>query len=283
MKNIVLAQTAGFCMGVALALKKLDQAIDEKKDHQNISTQGPIIHNPQVLAHYREKGVFENTSTENPGPHSVVVIRAHGIPLGVQRGIENTGATIVDATCPKVKKAQMLIGKHSNMGRRLLLFGEKDHPEVKGLVSYANDDYTVFEDTQELEKIMGSLPKNCFLAAQTTQDRQEFEEITQHLEQILGAFPVVDTICMATKERQQEAISIAGDVDYMVVVGGMNSGNTRRLAQVASATGTPCCHVETKDALPIDELGTCTTIGLTAGASTPEEVINGVYSFLHHL
>jgi 4-hydroxy-3-methylbut-2-enyl diphosphate reductase len=270
-------------MGVALALKKLDQAIADKKNKQEIFTQGPIIHNPQVLERYREQGVFECQSIDELGPQSIVVIRAHGIPLAMQQAIERTGATIVDATCPKVKKAQTLIAKNSEQGRHLLLFGEKDHPEVKGLVSYAHTGFTVFESIKELENILTTLSVPCFLAAQTTQDREEFQAIHGRILECLGEIPVMDTICTATKERQLEAISIAKEVEFMVVVGGKNSGNTRRLAQVASATRTPCCHVERKEELPLEKIASCTTIGLTAGASTPEDVINDVFLYLRKL
>ncbi len=283
MKTVHIAKTAGFCMGVALALKKLDQAIASKKDGQTIVTQGPIIHNPQILKYYREKGVFECRSLDEPGPQTIVVIRAHGIPLDVQQTIEKTGATLMDATCPKVKKAQTLIEKHAKEGRHLLLFGEKDHPEVKGLVSYAREGFTVFENMEELETILPTLAQPCFLVAQTTQDRAEFQAVKTRLLEALGELPVMDTICTATKQRQEEAIALAKEVDYLVVVGGKNSGNTRRLAQVASATGTPCCHVECKEELPLDDLIDCTTIGLTAGASTPEDVINEVYLHLREL
>jgi 4-hydroxy-3-methylbut-2-enyl diphosphate reductase len=283
MKTIHLAKTAGFCMGVALALKKLDQAIADKQADQEIFTQGPIIHNPQVLKKYQGQGVFECQSIDELGPRSIVVIRAHGIPLALQQAIEQTGATIVDATCPKVKKAQTLIARNSEQGRHLLLFGEKDHPEVKGLVSYAHTGFTVFESIKDLENILNTLSVPCFLAAQTTQDREEFQAIHARILDVLGTIPVMDTICTATKERQLEAISIAKEVEFMVVVGGKNSGNTRRLAQVASATETPCCHVERKEELPLERLTACTTIGLTAGASTPQEVIDEVVLYLHGL
>ena len=270
-------------MGVALALKKLDQAIASQKPDQRIDTQGPIIHNPQVLKYYQDKGVFQSQSLDQLDSRTVVVIRAHGIPLDMQHAIVATGATLVDATCPKVKKAQILIGKNSEQGRHLLLFGEKDHPEVKGLVSYARNGFTVFESLQDLESILQHVDTPCFLAAQTTQDREEFKIIQARIARTLGHIPVMDTICTATKQRQQEAIAIAKQVDFMVVVGGKNSGNTRRLAQVAAATGTPCCHVECKEEIPVADLAPCRTIGLTAGASTPQDVIDDVAMYMRNL
>ncbi len=270
-------------MGVALALKKLDKAIASKKKGQRLFTQGPIIHNPQVLQHYRDKGVLECRSIEELGPDSIVVIRAHGIPLSMQQALEKTGATLVDATCPKVKKAQILIKQISHQGHHLLLFGEKEHPEVKGLVSYAQHGFTVFEGIDDLAPILTSISQSCFLAAQTTQDREEFQAIQIALCKAQGEVPVIDTICNATKQRQEEAIRIAKQVDYMVVIGGKNSGNTRRLAQVASTTGTPCCHVERKEEIPVQDMAPCATIGLTAGASTPEYVIKDIYRYLQEI
>ena len=283
MKKIILAETAGFCMGVALALRKLDQAIAAHKNVRAIFTQGPIIHNPQVLQRYRELGVFECKEYDQLGPDTVVVLRAHGIPLPVQKQIETTGTAIEDATCPKVKKAQLLIAKNAHQGRHLLLFGEKDHPEVEGLVSYASAGFTVFEEIDEALDLLEHLQGSFFLAAQTTQDQEEFEKIKNHFLKKIPDMPFADTICTATKHRQEEAMSIAREVDFMIVVGGKNSGNTRRLAQVAASQKTPCCHVERVEELPLDKLAACTTIGLTAGASTPKDVIRDVYEALEKI
>lgn len=280
MKKIILAETAGFCMGVALALHKLDQAIADKDDAHTIFTQGPIIHNPQVLSYYQQRGVFECTTHDQLSASTLVVIRAHGIPRSLQQDIAAHKAPIVDATCPKVKKAQLLIARNAEQGRHLLLFGEKDHPEVKGLVSYATAGFSVFEGIDEIESLIKKKKGPFFLAAQTTQDKEEFEAIKNRLHKTMPDLPIIDTICTATKERQEEALNIAQQVDFMVVVGGKNSGNTRRLAQVAGSKGTPCCHVERVEELPLDALLGCKAIGLTAGASTPENVIREVYQTL---
>ena len=283
MKKIILAETAGFCMGVALALRKLDQAIAAKDPVQTIFTQGPIIHNPQVLQYYQAQGVFQCNTHDQLDPSTIVVVRAHGIPRAVQQDIEAHGAPIVDATCPKVKKAQMLIARNAERGRHLLLFGEKDHPEVKGLVSHATAGFSVFESIEEIGDLLSHLEGPFFLAAQTTQDKEEFEAIKDSLLKKIPDLPIMDTICTATKERQQEALRIAQEVDFMVVVGGKNSGNTRRLAQVAGSQETPCCHIERVEELPFEQLIGCKTIGLTAGASTPEDVIHEVYQTLMEL
>ena len=165
MVKLIRAKTAGFCFGVALALKKLDKLIETEKD-KKIYTLGPIIHNPQVLEHYRSKGVvvlekIEDLPKEEGG---FVVIRAHGVPKDVEEKIKNKGFNIVDATCPKVKKAQMLIKRESSKGKTLLLFGEKDHPEVKGLLSYAAKNFYVFENIEEFREILSHIKgKEFFL------------------------------------------------------------------------------------------------------------------------
>ncbi|MFU2209450.1 4-hydroxy-3-methylbut-2-enyl diphosphate reductase [Solidesulfovibrio sp. C21] len=285
--KLLRAETAGFCMGVDLALKKLAALIvppgRSQKNGQGAAllTFGPIIHNPQVLAEYAAKGVrVVNDPTDIPAG-ATVVIRAHGIPEPVRRQIAARGARIVDATCPKVKKAQTLISAQANLGHELLLFGEADHPEVKGLLSYATAGARVFGSLKELESLDLAEGPTYFLAAQTTQDEMEFLRIRDFLKDRFGpGLTVLSTICNATMNRQQEAMDLAATVDFMVVVGGRESGNTRRLAQVARTAGTPCVHVETAEELSPDMVAGKRIIGLTAGASTPKKIIDSVQQVL---
>lgn len=282
--KILRAKTAGFCMGVDLALKKLASLLTEPQAQPRkspIITFGPIIHNPQVLEEYATKGVTTVNEVADIPVGATVVIRAHGIPEPVRRSLVARGATLVDATCPKVKKAQTLIAAQAGKGKVLLLFGEEDHPEVKGLLSYATAGAHVFNSMAELEEL--SLPHGptYFLAAQTTQDEQEFTRIKDYLRDRFGqGMTVLSTICNATANRQQEAMDLAAQVDFLVVVGGRDSGNTRRLAQVARAAGTPSVHVETADELSRELLAGKQTIGLTAGASTPKKIIDRVQKVL---
>ena len=279
-KKIILAETAGFCMGVSLALRKLDQAL-EKHRGQNIYTLGPIIHNPQVLEKYASLGVNIIKDIDQPQPQDVVVIRAHGIPLETENTLRKRQIQIIDATCPKVKKAQLLIQKHSSLSKHLLLYGEPDHPEVRGLVSYAQGKTYVFDSLENLQKLNLNSNEHYFLAAQTTQDRKQFYAIKQFVQKKIDPYlEVLDTICDATKNRQEEAVQIARQVDFMIVVGGKNSGNTRRLAQIAQAQGVTSIHIETKAELDQLELAKHAKIGLTAGASTPDFIIQDIYNFL---
>lgn len=280
--EVLLAETAGFCMGVDLALNRLDALV--VSGAAPIHTLGPIIHNPQVLEHYARKGVTTSRTPEDIPEGASVVIRAHGIPREVEEAMQRRGLSVVDATCPRVKKAQLLIGRETEHGRKLLLYGEADHPEVRGLLSYAGKDAFVFGSREEFEAYALDPTVSYTLAAQTTQDREVFEAIARDLRDRPDLdVKVLETICDATRSRQDEAVQIAREVDYMVVVGGKESGNTRRLAQVASAQGTPCCHVETMGELPLDAIRACRRVGLTAGASTPRDLVAEIYRLLKGL
>lgn len=266
-------------MGVALALKKLDQTLVDSPDRE-VVTLGPIIHNPQVLEKYAARGVQRIEDVFQATPTMSVVIRAHGVPRRIEQALIDRGCALTDATCPKVKKAQLLISKAVAEGRSLLLYGEKDHPEVRGLVSYGGQESLVFDSFDALRSLSLKPGTPYVLAAQTTQDREEFERIVHWLGDRCPGMPVLDTICDATRERQAEARDIARSVEYMIVVGGLTSGNTRRLAQVVRDQGTPCTHVESAQDLPLDSLVRFRRIGLTAGASTPRRIIDEVERIL---
>jgi 4-hydroxy-3-methylbut-2-en-1-yl diphosphate reductase len=281
--EIIRARLAGFCMGVGLALKKLDDLLAQDTSRPTYML-GPIIHNPQVLEGYARRGVgLAKTVAEVP-PGSRVVIRAHGIPADEEQDLLERGVEVVDATCPKVKRAQLLIGEQAEAGRRLLLFGEDDHPEVRGLLSYAGEGAFVFETPAELADHALRPETHYFLAAQTTQDRQGFEQIKTDLAgRLRDKVTVLQTICDATRLRQNEAIRLAAKVDCVVVVGGKASGNTRRLAQVIEAQGTPTILVETVDDLLGINVSKFGKMGLTAGASTPKRIIDEIEAHLRAL
>ncbi|MGE4290757.1 MAG: 4-hydroxy-3-methylbut-2-enyl diphosphate reductase [Desulfovibrio sp.] len=282
--EVIRAETAGFCMGVDMALNKLNRLIEANSEGRTIRTLGPIIHNPQVLGRYELLGVRTADSPSEVPAEAHCVIRAHGIPRQVEEELRRQGATILDATCPRVKKAQTLISRQSREDRLLLLYGEADHPEVKGLLSYATSEAVVFDAPDELNIDALDRARRYVLAAQTTQDREAFLALAKRMEDDPGLDVVVlHTICDATKLRQEEAMRIAADVDCMVVVGGRMSGNTRRLSQVCLAQGARCVLVETPEELPLDELRHCRRIGLTAGASTPGDIIDEVERILSEL
>ncbi|MDR3320323.1 MAG: 4-hydroxy-3-methylbut-2-enyl diphosphate reductase [Desulfovibrio sp.] len=275
--NVIRAKTAGFCMGVSLALQKLDSTLHEKS---RIWTFGPIIHNPQVLAAYEKQGVVcvRNVLNLKKGDH--VIIRAHGIPRQEEAQARACGAAVVDATCPRVKKAQISIARSTRNGAILLLFGEAEHPEVRGLISYAHGLAHVFSSQAEMDAICLAETQPCVLASQTTQDRETFLFLEQALRNRFQKLTVLSTICDATRSRQEEARDIAAMVDIMVVVGGRQSGNTRRLADVAALSGIETILVESADELDENFFLEKSHAGLTAGASTPKSLIDAAEIWL---
>lgn len=288
--RVLRAKSAGFCLGVSLALRRLDLELHsaERAARGRLITFGPIIHNPLVMREYLEQGVVCESSPEGLGPGDRVVIRAHGIPCEVEMRIRASGATIVDATCPKVKKAQVAIRKEHAKGGVLILFGEKEHPEVRGLLSYAGAESQVFGDLDELAALPLRPENAYFLAAQTTQERSLFSRARTYLEERLGRRVLcLNTICDATRDRQQEVIDLAGSVDAMVVVGGLNSGNTRRLTEVSRANGVRTIHIEQAEditpELARETFAGASLVGLTAGASTPEKHIDAMQAYLERL
>ncbi len=282
--EIIQAQKAGFCMGVDLALRKLDSLIENESEQGPIFILGSIIHNPQVVRAYAEKGVITVESPEEIPAGSRVVIRAHGIVKAVKEDLIRRGVAVTDATCPKVREACRLIEKHAQDGRMLLLYGEATHPEVKGLLSYAEAGAFVFDSGEKcLQKELEPGRKYC-LAAQTTQDKEIFASISDGLQARDNLdLTVLHTICNATRQRQEEALRLAKEVDFVIVAGGYDSSNTRRLVQVVEAQGTGALHVETADELPLDDLKKYARIGLTAGASTPRSIIDEIHRVLEGL
>ena len=271
-------------MGVDLALRKLNKVLDDPPPSGAIYNLGAIIHNPQVVSEYAARGVITVDSPAEIPAGASVVIRAHGVPREVQEELKRGGVCVVDGTCPKVQEACRLIDMKTQGGRKLLLYGEAAHPEVKCLLSYAAAGATVFDSLEKCEELELDSDREYCLAAQTTQDKEIFETIVESFKRRKAYnITLLETICDATKRRQEEAIRIAGEVDYVVVVGGYASSNTKRLAQVVIAHGTKAVHVETADELPLDELKQCSKIGLTAGASTPKNILDEIHHVLENL
>jgi len=267
-----------------LALNKLDEIIAKKDFPGKIYILGSIIHNPQVVSEYAAKGVISVDSPDEIPAGSIVVIRAHGIAKQIQLELSQRGVYVVDATCPKVKDACVLIEENTADGRTLLLFGEKSHPEVKCLLSYAGGNTIVFDSLDECKRYDLDPSQQYCLAAQTTQDLHIFDSIAAELSGRKGIdLVVLNTICNATQMRQKEATQIAEKTDFVIVVGGYNSSNTSRLAQVVEASGTSALHVETAQELPVKELSKLRSLGLTAGASTPKKIVDDIQSVLESL
>lgn len=276
--KIIVAKTAGFCMGVRRAVEVSLDAANTCKGP--ICTYGPLIHNPQVLDLLEEKGISAIAGTPEEG-RGTILIRAHGVPPDTKDRLERAGYTIIDATCPRVIKVQTIIRKHAERGHMVVIIGDKDHPEVIGLLGYAGEKGVVVDSLEELE----NLPSydRAIVVAQTTQNSQFFSRVREWTANKHPHYKIFNTICDSTEKRQAEVNSLAKMVDAMIVVGGRNSGNTQRLAEVAREAGRMAFHIESEEELDLSALADVHSIGITAGASTPNWVINKVYKKLEML
>ncbi|MGD1968860.1 MAG: 4-hydroxy-3-methylbut-2-enyl diphosphate reductase [Desulfobacterales bacterium] len=276
--KIVIAKTSGFCMGVRRAV---EMVLDAPEEHQHpISTYGPLIHNPQVLEILEEKGIsaFDEPPTEGSG---TVLIRAHGVPPKTKDRLEEVGFKVIDATCPRVIRVQTIIKKHARKGYASIIVGDRNHPEVIGLRGYGGDKSYVVKDVSELQ----SLPEfeNAIIVAQTTLNTHLWQAVKNWAAVNHPHYKAFETICDSTERRQAEVQRLAESVDAVIVVGGLSSGNTKRLVDIARQTGKPAFHIENEDDLANIDLQALTDtdqIGITAGASTPNWVIKKVYRAL---
>jgi len=276
--KIVLAKTAGFCMGVRRAV---EMALDAPNKHKNpIYTYGPLIHNPHVLSLLKEKGISVIDDIPDHGS-GTVLIRAHGAPPQAKEKLKKAGFTIIDATCPRVIKVQTIIKKHAKQDYTSIIIGNKDHPEVVGLLGYSDGKGYAIDNINALD----SLPafEKAIIVAQTTQNTQFFEEVKEWANKKFPHYKIFDTICDSTSKRQVEVKHLAKSVDTVIVVGGHNSGNTQRLAEIARESGKHSYHIESEDELDLKALASAQNIGLTAGASTPNWITKRVYRTLESL
>jgi len=272
-------------MGVRRAV---DMALDaSRKKNGPIYTYGPLIHNPQVLRILEEKGI-EPLSQEEvekgvcpAGQGGTLIIRAHGVGPKERRKIKEAGVKVLNATCPHVGKVQAIINRHAKNGYSIVIAGEKDHAEVVGLLGYAGGKGYVINNLEEMESLP-PMDKVC-LVAQTTQDQNRFRALAEKMKKKFPGVKVFDTVCDSTHRRQEEVLALAKRVEAVVVVGGKGSGNTRRLAKISEEAGVPTFHVETEKDLDFGALSWYSTIGVTAGASTPNWLILGVVDRLQEL
>jgi len=269
--KVRLAKTAGFCMGVRRAMEiTLSEA---NKGDGKLFTYGPLIHNQQVLDLLRSKGVDvkEDIDEHDRGR---ITIRAHGITPTEREMIRSTNLKIIDATCPRVAKVQGIIKRYNKKGYTPVIFGDSRHPEVIGLMGYCRGHGIVIGSVEDVKKLPET--KRLIVVSQTTQDVDAYRKITEAIKGRYSEAIVFDTICDETYKRQREVRALAHEVDSMVIVGGYNSGNTRRLYQISRSTGKPTFHVETEKELKDLWFSSTQTVGVTAGASTPNWMIKNV-------
>ena len=275
--KVTLAKSAGFCFGVKRAVDMVYEQIEDAKERP-IYTYGPIIHNEEVVKELAEKGV--RVIAEDEDPHGLepgtVIIRSHGVGRKVKEDLENAGFTIVDATCPFVQKIHRYVAKYAEEGYFVLMVGSESHPEVQGIIGWMpNDSYAVISTPQDLEDLALAGEKIC-IVSQTTFNYNKFQELVEIIRKKGYDILVLNTICNATEERQSEAAMIARDVDAMIVIGGKHSSNTQKLFEICKKECQDTYYIQTKEDLDLSVLQSISNVGITAGASTPNKIIEEV-------
>lgn len=276
--EIKIAHHAGYCYGVERAINIAKKALSVGSQ---VVSLGPIIHNPIVVEELSSAGIRVVESVEEVPPGAVVVIRSHGVPPDVYRELEEKQAKIIDATCPYVRRAQVAAKKLSDEGYTVLIVGEKDHPEVVGIKGYAGESAIVIEKKEELSKI--TYQKRLGVVFQTTQSLDTIDIFAAEIIKKAFELRLFNTICSATTDRQNETREIAVESDIVIVVGGKNSGNTKRLYEIAKGINPNTYHVESEKDLKKEWFKGVERVGITAGASTPKEIVKRVTEAVKNL
>ena len=276
--NVELAKTAGFCFGVKRAVDTVYQQIEQYRG-EKIFTYGPIIHNEEVIKDLRSHGVEVLNDEEElkTADADVVVIRSHGVAKYIYDILEERGITCVDATCPFVKKIHKIVAEKSAEGSYIVIVGNGEHPEVQGIRGWAGEQVTVVQTPEDAERFeLPDKDQKVCIVAQTTFNYNKFKELVEIISKKRYDIVVLNTICNATKERQTEARQIAARVDAMVVIGDKRSSNTQKLFEICKEECLNTYYTQTLDDLDINQLRSVESVGITAGASTPNKIIEEV-------
>jgi 4-hydroxy-3-methylbut-2-enyl diphosphate reductase len=275
--EVILAEHAGFCFGVTRAVDEVYEQIEKNKDRK-IFTFGPIIHNETVVSDLEKRGVkvIENAEELSEAAGGILIIRSHGIRKELYDQIEKQGIEYVDATCPFVKRIHNIVEKESAEGKTIVVVGSAKHPEVDGIVSYAKGPVYVVETPDDVDGLKLPAGTEICIVSQTTFNTNKFQETVDKFSDSCYNVNVVNTICSATEERQSEAERIAGQVDAMIVIGGAHSSNSRKLYEICSKKCANTYFIQTLDDLHLELPKAVKLVGITAGASTPKNIIEEV-------
>ena len=264
---------------ISAAVDKVYEQINDNSMHKQIYTYGPIIHNEEVVKDLESKGVSVINSKEEleNTKDGIVIIRSHGATKEIYDIIEENNLVLVDATCPFVRKIHKIVQNEKNNNKHIIIIGNSDHPEVKGIKGWAGDDTTIIGTVEEAEEFELKEPKKVCIVSQTTFNYKKFNNLVEIISKKGYDINVLDTICSATHERQREAREIAKQVDTMIVIGGRNSSNTQKLYEICKSECNNTYYIQTLDDLELDniEIG---SVGITAGASTPNNIIEEVHT-----
>ena len=276
--EVIVAKTAGFCFGVKRAVEQVYEQIE--KAERPVYTFGPIIHNEQVVEDLAQKGVrvIDTEEELETVRDAIVIIRSHGVGKHIYDLLERNGVTVVDATCPFVKKIHRIVQEQQAAGRRVIIVGNPDHPEVQGIRGWGDEGTLVVENADQIENLPVSTKDKLCVVAQTTFNYNKFQDLVEKFEKKGYDILVLNTICNATQERQVEARQIASQVDVMIVIGGRNSSNTQKLYEICRRECKETYYIQTLKDFKPEKAGSVRSVGITAGASTPNQIIEEVHT-----
>lgn len=274
--EVITAKSAGFCFGVKRAVEKVYEVADRKNGP--VYTYGPIIHNEEVVKDLEKKGVsvLETEEDLKNLTEGTVIIRSHGVPRRIYDQIREQGLDYVDVTCPFVLKIHRIVERESKAGRHIVIIGNRTHPEVEGIRGWCEGPSTVIRTKEEAEEFLKNPPEKVCIVSQTTFNYKNFQELVEILAKKRYDKLVLNTICNATNERQAEAAEIAKTVDAMIVIGGRHSSNTQKLFEICSGECKNTYYIQTLADLDSDRFQSIQCVGITAGASTPNKIIEEV-------
>ncbi len=279
--QILVAKNAGYCFGVRRAVDIVENTL-KKYNTKSVYSLGEIIHNPQVVNEFVRKGLKVVKDIDAIENKSIVIISAHGRSNKDIEHLKKKGCQIIDATCPYVKYPQNIIKKMSSEGYYIILLGDKEHPEIKGLTSFGKKSKLSIVD-KDIDNLDFISEKKVALLSQTTQSKEDFKRLTLLCVEKFKEIRIFNTICDATKIRQEETVELAKRVDLMIVIGGKNSANTRRLYELSKRHCKKVLYVETAEEIDLNSLRSIKAIGITAGASTPDYLIDKVKQIVNRL
>ena len=279
--EVKIAQNAGFCFGVKRAMKMAWDELENKCENDTYSL-GPLIHNKQAVDKYKEKGLIEKEDLEDIPSNSKLIIRSHGVGEKVYTESKSKDMEIVDTTCPFVKKIHDIVKDFSDRGYEIIIIGNAVHPEIIGINGWCNNNAIIINKVEEIDSITFDSTKAYCVVSQTTANLESFNNIVEKLKEKINNLTVKNTICFATKERQLSAIDLAKEVDCMVVIGGKHSSNTQKLVTICSKV-VPTFSIETKEELKKEMFENFKVAGVTAGASTPDWIIDEVIEYLKEI
>ena len=278
--EVIRAKTAGFCFGVKRAVDTVYEQLEKASESTTIYTYGPIIHNEEVVKDMKQKGiiVLQSEAELDALTEGTVIIRSHGVEKAIYDKLNAKGIKIVDATCPFVKKIHNIVQKESTNGNYIIIVGNPQHPEVEGIRGWAGIKAVVVQTKEDIDKLIIPENEKVCVVSQTTFNYNKFKELVEIILKKSYDVSVLNTICNATKERQTEAEHIANEVDAMIVIGDKHSSNTQKLFEICKKACENTYYIQTLDDLNMNQLKlkSVEAVGITAGASTPNNIIEEV-------